>query len=253
MKNTRIALVTGGSRGLGASLVLALARQGVDSIFTYQSNQQAAGTVAGQAAELGARAVALPLDTGNTSEFLTFRQSLQALLVEHWQRQTLDALVNNAGHGHTAALDAQTEEDFDELYRVHLKGPYFLTQTLLPLIREGGSVVNISSGLTRFSFPGYSAYASMKGAVEVLSRYQAKELGALGIRVNTVAPGAVATDFRGGEVRDNPQINQTIASLTALGRVGEADDIGPAIASLISDDNRWVNGQRIEISGGMLL
>lgn len=249
----RIALVTGGSRGLGASTVLALASKGIDSVFTYQSNKLAAQAIIEQVSAKGAKAFALPLNTGDSRTFIEFRQTLQQLLEKEWQRQTLDIVVNNAGHGYTAPIDSQTEDEFDTLYRVHLKGPYFLTQTLLPIIRDGGSVVNIASGLTRFSLPGYSAYAAMKGALEVMTRYQAKELGSRGIRVNTVAPGAIATDFRGGEVRDNPQINQTVASFTALGRVGEADDIGPAIAALIESDNRWVNGQRIEISGGMFL
>lgn len=253
MHNTPIAVITGGSRGLGASTVLALARRGIDSVFTYHSNVSAAEQVVAGVRALGARAVALPLDTGDSRQFMTFRQQLQETLEQHWQRSTFQYLVNNAGYGHTAPFAAQTEEAFDELYRVHLKGPYFLAQTLLPLLSDGGSIVNLSSGLARFSLPGYSAYAAMKGAMEVVSRYLAKELGERGIRVNTLAPGAIATDFGGGAVRDNPQYNDMVASLTALGRAGVAEDIGPAIAALLSDDCRWVNGQRIEVSGGMFL
>lgn len=253
MNSRPIALVTGGSRGLGASTVLALARRGVDSVLTYQSNKTAASAVCAQAAELGARVIALPLDTGDSGQFPSFRQQLSACLQQHWQSSTFRYLVNNAGHGYNAPFAATTEEDFDTLFRVHVKGPYFLTQTLLPLLADGGSIVNLSSGLARFSLPGYSAYAGMKGAVEVISRYLAKELGERGIRVNTIAPGAVATDFAGGALRDNPQYQQMVASVTALGRAGEADDIGPAIAALLSEDNRWVNGQRLEVSGGMFL
>lgn len=253
MNSRPIALVTGGSRGLGASTVLALARRGVDAVLTYQSNKTAATAVCAQAAELGARAVALPLDTGDSGQFPSFRQQLSECLQQHWQSSTFRYLVNNAGHGYNAPFATTTEEDFDTLFRVHVKGPYFLTQTLLPLLADGGSIVNLSSGLARFSLPGYSAYAGMKGAVEVISRYLAKELGERGIRVNTIAPGAVATDFGGGALRDNPQYQQMVASVTALGRAGEADDIGPAIAALLSEDNHWVNGQRLEVSGGMFL
>ncbi|WP_430462695.1 SDR family NAD(P)-dependent oxidoreductase [Thalassolituus sp. LLYu03] len=253
MQTKPIAVITGGSRGLGANTVLALAKRGIDSVLTWNSNEQAAQAVCAEAAALGATVVALPLDTGDTRQFMPFRQRLQATLEQHWARSTFDYLVNNAGFGHNAPFAAQTEEAFDELYRVHLKGPYFLAQTLLPLISDGGSIVNLSSGLARFSLPGYSAYAAMKGAMEVISRYQAKELGQRGIRVNTLAPGAIATDFGGGAVRDNPQVNTMVASATALGRAGIADDIGPAIAALLSDDCHWVNGQRIEVSGGMFL
>ena len=253
MKKTPIAVITGGSRGLGANTALALAKRGVDSVITWHSNEHAALNVCKEAAELGAKVVALQLDTSDSRQFLPFRQRLQVTLEQHWAQSSFDFLVNNAGFGHNTPFAAQTEEAFDELYRVNLKGPYFLTQTLLPLIRDGGSIVNLSSGLARFSLPGYSAYAAMKGAMEVISRYQAKELGERGIRVNTLAPGAIATDFGGGVVRDNPQVNNMVASATALGRAGVADDIGPAIAALLSDDCHWVNGQRIEVSGGMHL
>ncbi|MDK2777475.1 MAG: SDR family oxidoreductase [Pseudomonadota bacterium] len=253
MSDQKIALITGGSRGLGASTVLALAARGISSVFTYHSNQAAAQTVCRQAEALGVQARALPLDTGSSANFMTFRQQLSRLLQECWQRDTLDYLINNAGHGHQKPFSEVTEEDFDHLYQVHVKGPYFLTQTLLPLLAEGAAVINISSGLTRFSLPGSSAYACMKGAVEVFSRYLAKELAGRGIRANTIAPGAVATDFNGGAVRDNPHYRQMVSAVTALGRPAAAEDIGPAIAALLSDDNHWITGQRVEVSGGMFL
>jgi NAD(P)-dependent dehydrogenase (short-subunit alcohol dehydrogenase family) len=248
----KIAIVTGGSRGLGRNTVLHLARRGVHSIFTYRANQAEAAEVTRLAAEAGRNAVALQLDTGDTVQFDGFvgevRKALATLGAEHF-----DYLVNNAGTSHHAPIAETTEEDMDSLYRVHFKGVFFLTQKLLPLINDGGRIVNISSGLTRFSFPGSAPYASMKGAVEVLTRYLAKELGPRGIAVNTVAPGAVETDFSGGMVRDNPEINRRVAESTALGRPGLPDDIGPMIASLLMEDNRWVNAQRIEVSGGMLI
>lgn len=250
---SKIALVTGGSRGLGKNTVLALARQGVDIILTYNSQQVDADNVVGEIQGLGAKAVALQLDVGNSKSFALFAQKLTAALAEQWQRKDFDFLVNNAGIGIHASFAETTEEQFDTLMNIHLKGTFFLTQTLLPLIKDGGRIVNLSTGLARFSFPGYAAYAAMKGGIEVLSRYMAKELGARGIAVNVVAPGAIETDFGGGNVRDNEQLNQQIASVTALGRVGLPDDIGPAIAALLSDSNRWINAQRIEISGGMML
>jgi NAD(P)-dependent dehydrogenase (short-subunit alcohol dehydrogenase family) len=249
---TRIAIVTGGSRGLGRSTVLALARRGIDSIFTYHSNQAEAEKVTGLAAEVGRKAVALQLDTGNAGPFDRFVQSVREALSE-LKAGRFDYLVNNAGISDHKAFDQTTAEELDNLYNVHFKGVFLLTQMLLPLINDGGRVVNISSGLTRFTLPGSSAYACMKGAVEVLTRYLARELGARGIAVNTVAPGAIATDFSGGMVRDNPEVNRRVAEMTALGRVGQPDDIGPMIAALLSDENRWVNGQRIEVSGGMSL
>ncbi len=250
--STRVALVTGGSRGLGRSTVLSLAERGVDSIFTYHSKRDDADKVVAAVKETGRQAVALQLDTGNTKAFGPFVASVGETL-KSWGKERFDYLVNNAGTSHHAPFDKVTEDDLDALYNVHFKGVFFLTQQLLPLIADGGRIVNISSGLARFAFPGSSAYASMKGAVEVLTRYLAKELGSRGIAVNTVAPGAIATDFSGGMVRDNPDINKQVASMTALGRVGLPDDIGPMIASLLSDDNRWVNGQRIEVSGGMVI
>jgi NAD(P)-dependent dehydrogenase (short-subunit alcohol dehydrogenase family) len=249
---TRIAIVTGGSRGLGRSTVLSLARHGVDSIFTYKSNQAEARRVVALVAEAGRRAVALQLDTGDVRAFDPFVGNVRGALAE-WGAERFDYLVNNAGISHHRAFDQTAEEELDQLYNVHFKGVFFLTQKLLPLLNDGGRIVNVSSGLTRITVPGSGAYAAMKGAVEVLTRYLAKELGPRGITVNTVAPGAIATDFSGGMVRDNPEVNRRVAEMTALGRVGQPDDIGPMIASLLSEDNRWVNGQRIEVSGGMAL
>jgi NAD(P)-dependent dehydrogenase (short-subunit alcohol dehydrogenase family) len=246
----KIAIITGGSRGLGRSTVLSLAKRGVDSIFTYHSNRAEAEKVSELVADAGRRAIALQLDTGNVRTFDSFvsstRQALAKLGAERF-----DYLINNAGTSLHKNFDQTTEEELDAIYNVHFKGVFFLTQKLLPLINDGGRIVNISSGLARFSLQGSSAYGSMKGAVEVLTRYLAKELGPRGIAVNTVAPGAIETDFSGGMVRDNPEVNKRVAEVTALGRAGQPDDIGPMIAALLSEDNRWINAQRIEVSGGM--
>ena len=248
----KIAVLTGGSRGLGRNTVVSLAKRGVDSIFTYYSNQAEAQKVIDLVADNGRTAIALPLDTGDVKAFDSFVTALKPALAK-LGADRFDYLVNNAGTSLHKNFDQMSEEDLDAIYNVHFKGVYFLTQKLLPLINDGGRIINISSGLARFSLPGSSAYASMKGAVEVLTRYLAKELGSRGITVNTVAPGAIATDFSGGMVRDNPEVNKRIAEMTALGRVGQPDDIGPMIASLLSDDNRWINAQRIEVSGGMVV
>jgi NAD(P)-dependent dehydrogenase (short-subunit alcohol dehydrogenase family) len=247
-----IAIVTGGSRGLGRSTVLALAGRGVDSIFTYHANSSAADEVVALAEKAGAKARALRLDVGETSVFRGFAEDVRGVLGD-WGADRFDYLINNAGTSHHAGIAEVTEADFDALYRVHFKGVFFLTQALLPLINDGGRIVNVSTGLTRVIYPGSAAYGSMKGAVEVLTRYLAKELGPRRIAVNVVAPGAIQTDFSGGAVRDNPEINKQIAAATALGRPGLPDDIGPMIASLLSEDNRWVNAQRIEVSGGMMI
>lgn len=248
--NAKIALVTGSSRGLGKNTALALAKKGVGVIVTYRSNEAEANSVVSTITEMGSKAVALPLDMSNTKTFARFVEQLKQSLQTTWQTEQFDFLVNNAGIGINKPFAETTEEDFDQLMNIQFKGVFFLTQKLLPLIKDGGRIVNLSSGLARFMLPGYSAYASMKGAIEVLTRYLAKELGQRQITANVIAPGAIATDFGGGAVRDNPEINRFIASQTALGRVGEPDDIGGAIASLLSDDNRWVNAQRIEVSGG---
>lgn len=247
---TKIALVTGSSRGLGKSTALHLAKKGVDVIVTYHRNAEEAKNVVAEIEQLGAKAVALQLDTANIKTFDGFVGQLQQSLQDQWHTDCFDFLVNNAGTGVYSSFAETTEEDFDHLMNVHVKGVFFLTQKLLPFLNDGGRIVNLSSGLARFTTPGYAAYATMKGAIEVLTRYMAKELGARQITVNTVAPGAIETDFAGGSVRDNPDVNQHLAAQTALGRVGLPDDIGGAIASLLSEDNRWVNAQRIEVSGG---
>ena len=248
-----IALVTGASRGLGKSTALKLAANGSDIILTYHSNAAQAQDVVGQIEALGRRAAALRLDVADSKSFASFAADVKTALGQGWQRERFDHLVNNAGTGVHAAFDATSEEQFDAMVNIHLKGTYFLTQELLPLINDGGRIVNISSGLTRFSLPGYSAYAAMKGGIEVLTRYLARELGSRRITVNTFAPGAIETDFGGGAVRDNAQLNAFVASQTALGRVGLPDDIGGAIAALLSSGNGWVNAQRIEASGGMFI
>jgi NAD(P)-dependent dehydrogenase (short-subunit alcohol dehydrogenase family) len=248
-----IALVTGASRGLGKSAALHLAKRGADVILTYRSGRAEAEATVAEIESMGRRAHALPLDVSKSSTFVEFAIRLRDALSRNWQRDKLNFLVNNAGIGIHANFADTTEAQFDELVNIHLKGAFFLTQKLLPLLADGGRIVNISSGLTRFALPGYSAYAAMKGAIEVLSRYMAKELGPRGITVNVVAPGAIATDFGGGMVRDDAQINAMIASQTALGRVGLPDDIGGVIASLLSPENGWINAQRIEASGGMFL
>jgi NAD(P)-dependent dehydrogenase (short-subunit alcohol dehydrogenase family) len=250
---TKIALITGGSRGLGQNTALALAKKGVDVVLTYHSRKDEAEKVAGEIARLGRRSAIFQLDTGQVASFPAFAAGLKKTLNDVWGRENFDYLVNNAGIGFHKPFAETGEAEFDQLMNIHFKGVYFLTQTLLPLIADGGRIVNLSSGLARFSLPGFSAYAAMKGAVEVLSRYLAKELGARGIAVNAVAPGAIETDLSGGVVRDNKQMNDFVSSVTALGRAGLPDDIGPAIAALLSEDGRWINAQRIEISGGMFV
>ncbi len=247
---TTIALVTGASRGLGRNTALSIAKHGGDVVLTYRSRGEDAQAAVAEIAAMGRKAVALQLDTGAAGSFADFAGRLRTALRQTWERDTFDHLVNNAGHGTYATIEQTTEAQFDELVDVHFKGVFFLTQALLPLLADGGRIVNLSSGLTRTSFPGYAAYAAVKGAVEVLTRYMAKELGARRIAVNTVAPGAIETDFGGGGVRDNPEVNKLFADMTALGRAGLPDDIGPMVASLLLEDSRWVNAQRIEVSGG---
>ena len=248
----RIALITGGSRGLGRNTAIHLARRGVDIVFTYRSNQLEAESAAREIEGLGRKAAAFRLDTGDLRSFDGFVAAVRQTL-ESWTRERFDYLVNNAGNSLHSGFAETTEAQFDAIVNVHFIGVYFLTQKLLPLMNDGGRIVNISSGLARLALPGSSAYGATKGAVEVLTRYLAKELGPRRITANVVAPGAIQTDFSGGMVRDNPEVNKRVADMTALGRAGVPDDVGPMIAALLSDENRWVNGQRIEVSGGMML
>ncbi|NML63035.1 SDR family oxidoreductase [Massilia sp. RP-1-19] len=250
---TKIALITGGSRGLGKSAALKLAAQGVDIIVTYRSQQQEAAGVVAAIEAAGRKAATLQLDVGDSGSFAAFSDKLQTLLSDVWQRDSFDFLVNNAGIGAHASFADTNEAQFDELVDIHFKGVFFLTQHLAPLVADGGRILNVSTGLTRFALPGFAAYAAMKGAIEVLTKYLAKELGQRRIAVNVIAPGAIETDFGGGAVRDNAELNSFIASQTALGRVGQPDDIGGAIAALLSENSGWINGQRIEASGGMFL
>ncbi len=250
---TKIALITGGSRGLGRNAALKLAARGVDIILTYRSRADEAAAVVAQIEALGRRAVALPLAVDAAASFPAFAEQVRQALAGTWQRERFDFLVNNAGMGINAAFAETTEAQFDLLMNTHLKGPFFLTQALLPLINDGGRILNVSTGLARFALPGYAAYASMKGGIEVLTRYLAKELGPRGIAVNVLAPGAIETDFGGGAVRDNAQLNAFVAAQTALGRVGQPDDIGHAVAALLSEETGWITAQRIEASGGMFL
>lgn len=247
---TSISIVTGGSRGLGRNTAVSIARHGGDVILTYRSGAEQAQAVVAEIEAMGRKAVALQLDIGNVSAIPAFVAEVRAALGSTWNRDRVDHLINNAGHGAMAPFAETTEAQFDELFDVHVKGVFFLTQALLPLLADGGRIVNFSSGLTRVSYPGFSAYSAAKGAVEILTLYMAKELGGRGITVNTIAPGAIETDFLGGAVRDTPAYNEAFASMTALGRVGLPDDIGPAVASLIGPDNRWITAQRIEVSGG---
>lgn len=249
MSESKIAIVTGGSRGIGRSTVLSLARRGIRSIFTYNSNRAEAEAVVGLAAEAGVQAIALRLDVGNSETFADFAGQVREAL-SAFGAQRFDYLVNNAGTSSSASLETITEAEMDALYQVHFKGVLFLTQKLLPLMNDGGRIVNISSGLARFAMPGRVGYGPIKAAVEALTRYMAVELGPRRIAANVVAPGAIATDFSGGMVRDNPLVNQAVAGNTALGRAGLPEDVGPVIASLLSDEFGWVNAQRIEVSGG---
>ncbi|WLS00184.1 SDR family NAD(P)-dependent oxidoreductase [Shinella sumterensis] len=250
---SKIALITGANRGLGRNTAIAIARHGGDVIVAYRGNAAQASEVVAEIEAMGRKAVALQLDVADIASFPAFADALRSSLREIWNRETFDHLINNAGHGEFAPFQQTTEAQFDGLFNVHVKGVFFLTQALLPLIADGGRIVNFSTGLTRFSYEGFSAYAAAKGAVETLTRYMAKELGPRGIAVNAVAPGAIETDFGGGVVRDNRDLNAQFAQLTALGRVGLPDDIGPMVASLLSDDNRWVTAQRIEVSGGQAI
>lgn len=252
-QKSKIALVTGGSRGLGKNMALSIAKKGLDIILTYNSKKDEAEEVVKEIEKLGQKAVALQLNVADSSTFESFYSEVKNALRENFEAEKIDFLVNNAGIGIHVPFAETTEEQFDTLVNIQLKGTFFMSQKALPLLVDGGGIVNISTGLARFSLPGYAAYATMKGGVETLTKYMAKELGTRKIRVNVVAPGAIETDFGGGVVRDNNDVNAHIASQTALGRVGLPDDIGGVVAFLCSDDARWVNAQRIEASGGMFL
>lgn len=253
MESKKIALVTGGSRGLGRDMAISLARKGLNVVLTYNSKQEEAQEVVREIEALGQKAAALQLNVGETASFDGFVGRLSEVLKSHFGTEKFDFLINNAGIGIHANITDTEEAQFDALLNVHFKGVYFLTQKTLPHLNDGGGIVNISTGLTRMTFPGYAAYASMKAAIELLTKYMAKEFGPQKIRVNAVAPGAIETDFGGGAVRDNEQLNAQIASITALGRVGLPEDIGGVVAFLCTDDARWVNGQRIEVSGGQMV
>ena len=250
---SKIALVTGGSRGLGKDEALQLAQKGFDVIITYQRNQTEANKVVDEIQRMGQKSAALPLDISTTQHFDAFVTTLQTLLASVFNTEKIDVLINNAGTANYSAYAETTEDAFDNMVNIHLKAPYFLTQKLLPILNDGGSILNTSSGLARFSYPGSSAYGSMKAALDMLTRYQALEFGQRKIRVNSIAPGAIATDFGGGRVRDNKDLSDLLSSRTALGRVGLADDIGSVAAFLCSDESKWINGQRIEVAGGIHL
>ena len=247
---SKIALITGGSRGLGRNMALHLADKGRDIIITYHSRQDEAAAVVGAIQAKGRKAAALQLDVTQSGRFAEFAERVQGVLRDIWDRPHFDYLINNAGTGVFKEYASTTLEEFDRMVNEHLKAPYFLSQTLLPSIKDGGRILNVSSGLTRLAYPGFSAYAIMKAAVETLSVYMAKELGARRVAVNTLAPGAIETDFGGGYVRDTPEVKQQLAEITALGRVGLPDDIGGAVAALLDDGAGWMNAQRIEVSGG---
>jgi NAD(P)-dependent dehydrogenase (short-subunit alcohol dehydrogenase family) len=245
-----ISIVTGGSRGLGRNTALSIARHGGDVILTYRAAADEARTAVAEIEAMGRKAVALKLDVADISAFKSFAGTVRETLSKTWGRDTFDHLVNNAGNGELGSIAETTEAQFDALFNTHVKGVFFLTQALLPLLADGGRIINFSSGLTRIALPGFAAYSAAKGAIETLTLYMAKEFGDRGITANCVAPGAIETDFLGGAVRDTPEFNKHIASITALGRVGVPDDVGPMVASLLGPDNRWVTAQRIEVSGG---
>lgn len=247
---TKIVLITGGSRGLGKNMALHLADKGRDIILTYYSKKDEAQAVVEAIETKGQKALALQLDVSEFESLSTFAGEVKTALHEHWGRADFDYLINNAGSGVFKNYMDTTEEEFNRMVNEHIKAPFFLSQTLLAVLKDGGRILNVSSGLTRMAFPGFSAYAIMKAAVETLSVYMAKELGARGIAVNTIAPGAIETDFGGGYVRDTPEVNKHLADITALGRVGMPDDIGGAVAAILDDSTGWINAQRIEVSGG---
>ncbi|RYE26497.1 MAG: SDR family oxidoreductase [Sphingobacteriales bacterium] len=248
--NKKIALVTGGSRGLGKNTALHLAKKGIDVVITYHSRNDEADKVVAEIQGMGGKAAALQLDSSNTKTFDGFFEQLSTTLKNIFGTERFDFLINNAGTALYASFTETTEEQFDNIVNIHLKGVYFLSQKALKLMNDGGRIINLSSGLARIIIPGSSVYGTMKAAIDTLSKYMAQELGSRGIAVNAVAPGAIETDFGGGRVRDNEDINKHIASLTALGRVGVPDDIGGVVAFLCTEEGRWINAQRIEASGG---
>lgn len=250
---SKIALITGGSRGLGRDMALRIAEKGLDVIITYNSNATEADKVVTQIQQSGRKAAKLQLNTGKISGFDSFTEQLRKTLNEEFNIDHIDFLVNNAGIGGYKLIGEVTEDFFDELMNIHFKGVYFLTQQLLPVFNDGGGIINVSSGLTRITFPRSSAYASMKGAIEVFTRYLGKELGSRGIRANTIAPGAIMTDFGDAHLRNSEESQKQVSAITALGRPGVPEDIGGVVAFLCTEDARWINGQRIEISGGMQL
>lgn len=249
----KIALITGGSRGLGKNMALQLAKKSYNIIFTYNNSNNAALEVIKEIESFGQKAFAIKLNTLEVDSFDIFVEEFKNYLKLNFDTNCFDLLINNAGIGINNSFENTTLKEFDDLMNIHIKAPFFLTQKLLPYIKDNGNILNISTGLTRFSLDGFCAYATMKGAVEVMTKYQALELGERGISVNVIAPGAIETDFGNGVVRDNEEINKVIASKIALGRVGVANDIGEAVANLVSSECKWINGQRIEISGGMCL
>lgn len=250
---TNIALVTGGSRGLGKNSALKIAQKGLDVIITYRSNKEEAEAVVSEIKSMGRNAIAFQLDTKDIKSFDAFVKEVTDHLKENTGSTHIDYLINNAGTALYSPITEVTEEQLDDVVDIHFKGVFFLTQKLLPFINDGGGIINISSGLARFATPGSSVYGSIKAGVEMLTKYMAKELGPRKIKANVVAPGAIETDFGGGRVRDNEEINAMVAGATALGRVGLPDDIGGVVAFLCTEDARWINGQRIEVSGGMFL
>ncbi|TDO20754.1 SDR family NAD(P)-dependent oxidoreductase [Pedobacter duraquae] len=250
---TKIALITGGSRGLGKDMALRIAEKGIDVVITYNSKIDDAQAVVAQIQQMGRKCAAIQLNTGIIKSFDDFTLQLQSTLEKEFSSSTFDYLVNNAGIGGYAPFAEVTEQMFDELLNIHYKGVFFLTQQMIPIMQDGGGIINISSGLTRVSAVGSSAYASMKGAIEVFTKYLAKELGPRGIKANVIAPGAVMTDFGNGHLRNDAQLQQLMSSVTALGRTAVAEDIGGAVAFLCTEDARWVNAQRIEVSGGMFI
>jgi len=250
---TKIAVVTGGSRGLGKDMALSMAKKGIDIILTYHTKKEEAGQVVAEIAQMGRKAVALSFDASNIKALDSFVENIKSALKTTWNTDKFDFLINNAGTGATIPIAQVTEENFDNLLNIHFKGVYFLSQKSFPLLNDNGGIINISTGTTRFSVPGYSVYSSMKSAVEVFTRHLARELGSRGIRANIVAPGPIETDFNNAAIRSNPQTKTFLSSQTPLGRVGQADDIGSVVAFLCSDDAKWINGQRIEVSGGINL